>query len=235
MKYLLLTAFSMTASFGLFAQEQLAVRINEQGILKVLRMAIQYNTASKADRTVSIPQNIYKFTIPKSKISSVPIIPIINEISDLNLNKDIDFYLNASEIKVTGNVDVKSLKTTILNSTSSGFDLRISINLSEIAITAPKLTLCEDRIAGTKKCGSGLQASISNVSIKTYSRPVVVSVLLRVKTSGNVARVSVRSVDSNLDDKISPKLNIGIGSVTVPRIAVVINGQESELDTSRLK
>lgn len=234
MKYLFI-AISMALSFGAFAQEQLAVRINEQGILKVLRMAIQYNTASKADRTVTIPKNIYKFTIPKSKISSVPLIPILNEMSNLNLNKDVDFFLNTSDIKISGQVDAKSLKTTIFNSSSTGFDLKLSISLPEVEIVGSKLSLCESRSGKTKNCGPGLQASVNNVKIKTYSKPIIVTATLRIKTSGKVARVSVRSVTTNLNDKTAPKLNISIGSVVVPRIAIVIDGQETELDTSGLK
>lgn len=231
----ILIAISMALSFGTFAQEQLAVRINEQGILKVLRMAIQYNTASKADRTITIPKNIYKFTIPKSQIHSVPLIPIINEMTNLNLNRDVDFYLNTSDIKVSGQVDVKSLKTTILNSSSSGFDLKLSISLPEVELTGAKLSLCENRQGKTKNCGSGLQASVNNVKIKTYSKPVIVTATLRIKTSGKVARVSVRSVTTNLNGKTAPKLSISLGSIVVPRIAIVINGQETELDTSGLK
>jgi hypothetical protein len=71
----------------LLAQEQMAMRFNEQGIMKILRMAVQYNTATKESRTFVIPQNIYKFTIPKSKLLSNPIIPVVNEISDLNMNQ----------------------------------------------------------------------------------------------------------------------------------------------------
>jgi len=47
--------------------------------------------------------------------------------------------------------------------------------------------------------------------------------------------VTVRSVDSNLDDKVAPGLDINFKSLDIPRIAIVINGQETELDTSRLK
>lgn len=234
MKYLFI-AISMALSSAVIAQDQMAMRINEQGILKILRMAIQYNTASKADRTVTIPKDIYKFTIPKSQIRSVPLIPIINEISDLNLNRDLDFYLNTSDIKISGQVDAKSIKTTIFNSSSTGFDLKLSINLPEVEISAAKLSLCEKRQGKTKNCASGLQASVNNVKIKTHSKPVVVTATLRIKTSGKVARVTVRSVTTNLNDKISPKLNISIGSVVVPRIAIVIDGQETELETTGLK
>ena len=109
------------------AQEQMALRLNEQGIMKVLKMAVQYNTSNKESRTVVIPKDIYKFTIPKSKSSTNPIIPIVNEISDLNLNRDLDFYLNTSDIKVDGNVDINSIKSEILNSNDNGFDVELSL------------------------------------------------------------------------------------------------------------
>lgn len=218
-----------------FAQEQMVLRLNEQGIMKILRMAVQYNTATKESRTVSIPQNIYKFTIPKKQLLSNPIIPVVNEISDLNMNRDLDFYFNTSEIKVSGNVDVKSLKSQIFNSSESGFDVKLTLNLPQIVLNGARLSLCETKQRNTKNCGSGLKATMNQLRITTVSRPVVLSIVLRLKTDGKVARVSVRSVDSNLDDKAAPGLDINFKSIDIPRIAIVINGQETELDTSRLK
>lgn len=230
-----LALFLTLFSGQLFAQEQMALRLNDKGIMKILQMAVRYNTATKESRTVVIPQNIYKFTIPKSKLLSNPIIPVINEISDLNMNRDLDFYFNTSDIKITGNVDEKSLKSTIFNSTDSGFDIKLSLNLPQVVVTGPRLSLCEDKQKSTKNCGSGLKASLTQLKIITTQRPVVLTMVLRLKTDGKVARVSVRSVESNLESKTAPNLDINFKSLDIPRIAIVINGQESELDTSKLK
>ena len=219
----------------LFAQEQMALRLNEKGLLKILRLAIQYNTSSKSSRTVVIPKNIYKFTIPKSQLVSNPIIPIINEISDLNMNRDLDFYLNTSDIQFTGDVDTKSLKATIFNSGPNGFDMKLSMNLPKVSVNAANLSLCEDRNRNSKTCGKGLKATLTNLKITSSSRPIIVTAVLRLRTDGKVARVTVRSVDSNLDNKSSPNLNINFSALTIPKISIVINGQETELDTSRLK
>ncbi len=230
-----LALFLAFFSGQLFAQEQMALRLNDKGIMKILKMAVRYNTATKESRTVVIPQNIYKFTIPKSKLLSNPIIPVINEISDLNMNRDLDFYFNTSDIKITGSVDEKSLKSTIFNSTASGFDIKLSLNLPQIVVTGPRLSLCEDKQKYAKNCGTGLKASINQLKIVTTQRPVVLTMVLRLKTDGKVARVTVRSVDSNLEAKTAPNLDINFKSLDIPRIAIVINGQENELDTSKLK
>ncbi|MCM2351688.1 MAG: hypothetical protein NDI69_16855 [Bacteriovoracaceae bacterium] len=235
MKAWRLVALLSLFSGHVFAQEQLALRLNEQGMMKILRMAVQYNTATKESRTIVIPQNIYKFTIPKSQILSNPIIPVVNEISDLNLNKDLNFYLNTSDIKVTGDVDQKSLKMTILNSTDNGFDLRLSLDLPQISMDGSRLSLCEDKDRYSKNCGNGLKASLSQLNIKTTGKPVTVTAVLSLRTDGQVARVKVKSVETNLESRSAPGLDINFKSVDVPRIAIVINGQETELDTSRLK
>lgn len=227
--------FLLVFTGHVFAQEQMALRLNENGIMKILRMAIQYNTASKESRTVVIPQNIYKFTLPKSQILSNPIVPVINEISDLNMNRDLDFYLNTSDIKISGTVDSKSLKAQIFNSTDTGFDVRLSINLPQIVVNGSKLSLCEDKQKNTKNCGKGLKATLNSLKVTTVSKPVVLTIVLRLKTDGQAARVTVRSVDSNLEGKSAPNLDINFKSLDIPRIAIVINGQESELDTSKLK
>lgn len=227
--------FLMLVSGLLFAQEQMALRLNEKGIMKILQLGLQYNTSTKGSRTLIIPANTYKFTIPKAKIHSNPIVPIVNEVSDLNLNRDLDFYFNTSDISVSGEVDSKSLKAEIFNSTESGFDLRLSLNLPKVLVNGPQLSLCEDKDKYSNKCGHGLKASLGNVRIATVSRPVAMSMVLRLRTDGKVARVTVRSVSSNLEGKNSPGLDINFSSLQIPRIAIVINGQESELDTSRLR
>ena len=217
------------------AQEQMALRLNEQGIMKVLKMAVQYNTSNKESRTVVIPKDIYKFTIPKSKFSTNPIIPIVNEISDLNLNRDLDFYLNTSDIKVDGNVDINSLKSEILNSNDNGFDVELSLRFSKISVNSSSLSLCEDKQKGKKNCGAGLKLKLNSLSVVTINKPVSISIKLRIKTDGKVARVSVLTVKSNLDLEEGPGLSINFNSIDVPRIAIVIDGQETELDTSKLK
>lgn len=219
----------------LFAQEQMAVRLNEKGMMKILQMAVQYNTGERASSSIVIPQNIYKFTIPQKALKSNPIIPVVNEISDLNLNRDLDFYLNTSDIRVNGNIDAKSLKTTISNSNDRGFDLTVSLSLPKITVTGPRLSLCEDKQRNSKNCGSGLKATLNNLSISTLGRPVSLVAKLRLRTDGNVARVSVVSVDSNLEGKGSPSLDINFRSIDIPKISIVIDGQETELDTSRLR
>jgi hypothetical protein len=230
-----LILFLVLTSSLAHAQEQMVLRLNEKGIMKILQMGLQYNTSTKEARTVVIPQNIYKFTIPKAKLLSNPIIPVVNEISDLNLNRDMDFYLHTSDIKIQGDVDSKSLKAQIFNSHDQGFDVKLSLSLPSISVLGPRLSLCEDKQKGAKKCGTGLTATVSQLKINTVGKPFILAVILRLKTDGKVARVSVRSVESNLEAKDSPGLNINFKSLDIPRIAIVIDGQETELDTSRLK
>jgi hypothetical protein len=63
----------------------------------------------------------------------------------------------------------------------------------------------------------------------------VLSANLRVSIKNNAASVKVLSVSSNIDTPRGPKLDINFASITVPKITIVINGQETELDTSKLK
>jgi hypothetical protein len=230
--FVLLMAASL--SIPAIAQEQVAVRLNEKGILKILEMGLKYNTATKEQRTFVVPQNIYKFTLPKNQLSGNPIVEVVNEISDLNLKKDLDFYLHTNDIKITGNVDQKSLRAQIFNSTANGFDLRLNLSLPSVTVQASSLSLCEDKMRNRNQCGNGLKATVSNARIVTRGRAVSMTAVLRLRTDGNVARLKVISVDSNLEGRGAPTLDINIGSVVIPRVAIVIDGQETELDTSRL-
>jgi hypothetical protein len=229
-----LIIYFLFSSFA-FAQEQLVLRVNENGLMKVMKMALKYNTGTANNRTVVIPQNLYQFTIKQKDIIKNPIINIMNEISDLNLEKDLTFYLKTSEIKISGVVDPASLSTSISNSSPSGFDVKLSINLTKINVTASSISLCEDRQVKYKKCGGGLKTTATGLKVVTLKRPVVLTTVLRVSTSGGFASVKVLSVSSNLESKSSPGLDINLIDLEVPRLAIVINGQETELDTSKLK
>lgn len=199
-------------------------------------MALQYNTGASGSSTVVIPQEIYKFTLKQKDLADNPVVEILNDISNLNLNKNLDFYLHTSDIKVKGVVDQKSLVTAISNSSPDGFDVKLSISLSKVTVTGSSLSLCENRLSRSKRCGNGLKTSVADLKITTLNRPVVLTTNLRLSVKKGMASVKVLSVYSNLESaKYAPSLDINFSSLTVPRIAVVINGQETELDTSRLR
>lgn len=225
----------LTFSSVSFAQEQLAVRLNEGGMMKVMQLALKYNTGVAGSRTLVIPQNLYKFTLKQKDLLANPIVQVINEISDLNMTKDFNFYLHTSDIKVTGIVDEKSLVTTITNSKPDGFDLKISINLSKVTLSGTSMSLCEDRQKKVKKCGSGIKTTVNTLKVTTLNRPVILNTTMRVSVKKGLASVKVLSVGSNLDSKTPPTLDINFGSLVIPKIAVVINDQETVLDTSRVR
>jgi hypothetical protein len=227
--------FLLMVSFFSYGQEQMAVRLNENGLIKIMQMAIKYNSGASGSRTVVVPQSMYKFTVKQKDLVANPIINIVSEISNLNLNKDVDFFLHTSDIKVTGVVDQKSLVTSISNSKPSGFDLKLSINLSKVSLTGTSMSLCEDRLKKIKKCGLGLKAIIKNLKISTLNRPVVLTTMMRVSVAQGLASVSVLSVNSNLESKAPPTFDINFSSLEMPKISIVINDQETELDTSRLR
>jgi hypothetical protein len=228
----LLALFILTANCA-WAQDQMAIRLNEKGIMKVLEMALKYNTSANNSRSMVVPGDLYKFTLKRADIVSNPIIPVINEISNLNLNKDINFYLKTSNIKVTGVVDPKSLRVAIKNSKATGFDFSISLNLPRINITAPQTGLCENKSG--KVCGKGLKAFINNFSVVSKGRPLVMNLNLRLVTSQGVARIKVLSMNTNLESKSAPSVDLDFQSLDIPKISIVVNDVETELDTSKLR
>lgn len=228
---IVLLAFSSLA----YSQEQLAVRLNENGLMKIMQLALKYNTGTAGSKTVVVPQNIYKFTIKQKDLAANPVVGVVNEISNLNLTKDLNFYLHTSDIKVTGVVDQKSLSTSISNSGPEGFDLKLSINLTKVSVNGPSMSICEDRQKKAKKCGYGLKTTITGLKITTLNRPVILTANLRVSVKKGLASVKVLSVKSNLESKTPPTLNINFTSVEIPKIVIVINDQETELDTSRMR
>ncbi|MFL5785072.1 MAG: hypothetical protein ACJ76H_10705 [Bacteriovoracaceae bacterium] len=225
----------LALSFSVMAQDQMAVRVNEKGILKSMLMALKYNTNQQNARSFAIPANLYKFTVPRSTMASNPVVQILNEVSNVNLNRDLDFYLHTAAINVTGNVNPQSLRTEITNSGTNGFDFKLSVSIPSVVATGPNISLCEDRVKGVKKCGNGLKATVANLRINTTGRPVTLSATMRLRTDNGVARVKVIKVSSNLESKAGPGLNVNFGSVTVPPISIIVDGVETRLDTSKIR
>ncbi len=202
------------ASAQLYAQEQLAVRFNEQGIMKVLTMAVRYNSAGRQDMV--IPQNLYEFVLKKGSFQVNPLIRVLGQMRGINLNEDLPYYLKTSDIRITGAVDERSLRTEISNSSNNGFDVRISVSLSNVVIQGPELTLCQNRQAGEKECADGIKVQVKGLRIATVNRPITISSVLRFRNDGRVARLSVKSVESSLSGPDAPNLEISFESLDVP-------------------
>lgn len=226
--------FSSLSGFAL-AQEQLALRLNEQGIAKILQLAVKYNTSASHEKTMLIPQNLYPLKLKKKDILGNPIVSIVNQVSNLNVTRDLDFYLLTSDIRIAGVLNPASVRTAIVNSHAEGFDIKLSLSFTALNITAPNISLCENKQRNTKRCGNGLQANVTNLRIATRTRPVILDALLRLKTDGGVARVKVVSVTSNLENRRSPTIDINFSSVQIPQITLIVDEVETVLDTSKLK
>ncbi len=216
------------------AQDQMMIRVNHSGVIQVMRMALKYNRQGQGQTGFKIPRGLYSFKIPRSQVASNPIIQILNEVSDVNFNRDYPFYVTNSDIIVDGTIDESSLQTAVSNYTAKGFDLKISFKINKLSLSAADLSLCETK-SGIK-CGKGLKASFKNVTVAL--RPgslITMSTDFKVAFEADQARMKLVKATSNLGNAQGPKLNINIGSVTVPPISIVINGQEAQLDTSSLR
>lgn len=217
-----------------WSQDQMAIRLNEKGILKVLQAGLKYN-ASGNKKTFKVPANLYKFTLKKSELLKNPIVPIINEVSDLNLNRDLNYYLHTSDVLITGAVNPQTLQASIIKSYENGFDFKLSLSFPQIVVTAKEMSLCENKAQSSKKCGSGLKATVQSLRVTSKGRPASLTANFRLVSKNGEALVKVLSVTSNLETRLGPSLDIKTGAVTIPPISLIVNDIETRLDTSELK
>lgn len=229
----MLTITLLLGSFQLLAQEQLAVRVSDKGLVKTMEMAVKYGSGGKKGTSYSIPKDLYTFKIKAKDLLANPIVPLLNEISNLNLKKDLPFYLETAPIVIKGKVDEKSVNSKIVKQSKDGFDVQVSVNIPSLSVTSANLSLCETKTKA-KRCGSGLKATIKNLNIGLKGI-VRLNATFRVKTKDDIAKVQLLGITTNLKAKNGPKLAISFGEVVVPPIYISINNQETELDTSRLR
>lgn len=229
-----LTLTILLGSFSVMAQEQLAVRVSDKGLVKTMEMAVRYGSGGKKGTSYTIPKDLYSFKIKAKDLLSNPIVPLLNEISNLNLTKDLPFYLETSPIVIKGSIDEKSVNSKILRQNKDGFDVQVSVNVPKLTVTASELSLCETKTK-SKRCGAGLKATVKNLSIGLTKNPVRLSATFRIKTKEDVAKVQLLGITTNLKSKSGPQLAINFGQVIVPPIYISINNQETDLDTSKLR
>jgi hypothetical protein len=224
----------LTCLLGAKAQDHFGVSVGHQGVQQIIQSLLKNTNVQ--NKTIKIPKDLHEITIKQKDLLSNPLISALNQISNINLNKDLKIYLKTSDILINTVPDPQSFNIKLENVTSDGFDVRLGLNLSKIHLHTPSIELCESRTNNKSlKCGQGLRVSISDVSVKTLKRPVDLKIQLKIQLRDGLANAKVLKVQSNLGSKISPKLDIDFKKLQVPRIAIIIDGQETELDTSTLE
>jgi len=221
-------------SGSLLAQDQLMIRVNQSGILSVMESALDYNQRGQGGAGFKVPAGIYDFKIKREDLQANPIVRILQEVSNVNLNRDLPFYLYNSAVNVDGGIDKTSLRTAVSNYTTRGFDLKITFAINKLSLKASELSLCENK-RGTR-CGNGLKATFRNnsINLRNGSR-INAEALFKVDMTSKQAKMRLVKVTSNLNTRNGPRIDINVGSVVVPPISIIINGQEAQLDTSNLR
>lgn len=221
-------------SLSLMAQDQMMVRVNHEGIVTVMKKALEYNQGGGNGSGFKIPRGIYDLKVKRADLASNPIIQVLQEISDVNFNRDFPFYMYNSAVDVDGSIDTETLKSAVSNYTSRGFDLKLSFSVNKLSLKGSEISICEKKSGS--RCGKGLKATIRNagISLRNGNRINVVGDF-RVDLSNNQAKVKLIKVTSNLNGRNAPQINITMGEVVVPPVSILINGQEAFLDTSSLR
>lgn len=221
-------------SSALLAQDQLMIRVNQTGILSVMESALEYNQRGQGRTGFQVPAGLYDFKVKRADLQANPIVRILQEVSNVDLNRDLPFYLYNSVVNVDGGIDKASLRTAVSNYTAQGFDLKITFAINKLSLRANELSLCENKRG--RRCGNGLKATFRNstVALRSGSR-INAEANFKVDTTSTQAKMRLVRVTSNLNTRNGPRIDINIGSVVVPPISIIINGQEAQLDTSNLR
>lgn len=226
--FILLLALTSAA----VAQDQMMLRVNHSGVTELMRLALEYNQAGSGKAGFKIPRGIYSFKVARQDLAANPIIQILNQVSDVNFNRDFPFYVTNSDIGIVGSIVEPSLKTKVSNYTTTGFDLQVSFDVDAIKLSVADLSICETKQGSA--CGKGLRASFKNTTVALRKGSKISAVAkFRVNLASDKARVALVSVSSNLTK--GPRLDINIGQVVVPPISIIINDQEAQLDTSGIR
>lgn len=217
-----------------FAQDQMMVRVNQSGILSIMESALEYNQRGQGRTGFQVPAGVYDFKVKRSDLQANPIVRILQEVSNVDFNRDLPFYLYNSAVNVDGGIDKTSLRTAVSNYTTRGFDLKVSFAINQLSLKANELSLCEKKRGA--RCGNGLKATFRNntISLRSGSR-IQAEAEFKVNLTSTQAKMRLVKVTSNLNTRNGPRININVGSVVVPPISIIINGQEAQLDTSNLR
>jgi hypothetical protein len=223
------------AAFPLWAQDQFAVRLNHTGVVEVMRMALQHNQQSvRGAIGFQIPAGVYPLKVRRADLPSNPLIQTLSEIVDVDFRRDYDFFMRNARINVAGRVDIPSVRTTVSNQSATGFDLRVVFSVPELTVRTAEVALCETRRGSG--CGEGLQGRFRNPSIALRRGSVVrVTADFRATLNDDTARLRLVRTRSNLGTRQGPSINLELGTIELPPVTMIINGQELPMDMAPLR
>lgn len=231
---ILFLALACVLSVSAYAQDQLLVRLGHEGIKTILKAALTYNQADQKVPGFKVPAGLYSFKVKQADIAANPLVQMLRDLTDVDIRRDYPFYVYNSPISVTGMVDLDHIKTTTSNYNSRGFDLRIALNVTSLKAVIPDISLCEKKKGNN--CGPGLRASFKNSSIALARGSVVeLTADFHVDVRNELAKLTLVRATSNLESAHGPKLIINVGSLVIPPVSIVVNGQEAQLDTSAVR
>lgn len=230
----LLTCCLLALSLNTHAQDQMLLRFNHSGIMALMKATLQYNQRGQNSAGFKIPQGLYSFKIRKADLAKNPIIQLVSEVSDVNLMRDFPYYIYNSNINVVGEIDQSSVRSTVTNYSTKGFNLSITFNIPQLRMSIPEISLCEKKSGS--RCGAGLKASFKNSSI-SLARGSVIRMTTNFYVAMNEGQAKMRLVraTSNLGTSRGPRINISPGSLSIPPVTITVNGQSAQLDTSSLR
>lgn len=218
-----------------WAQEHLGLRLGQEGILSILKLAIDQNIKRLEEGTLKVPSKLYDVTIKKEQLLRNPVVSIINDISDINLKKDLKFYVYNSDLSVKSRLNRKSLKLNIVKINEQKFEFSIEGQLNLVELNADEIVVCEKKRG--KRCGDGLNVSFSKPSVKLdqNSAPIKLTAVFVIDLSGNELKVSFKELKNNLLSKPGPVIIPDIAEILVPPMFLTINGQRTEIEIDRKK
>jgi hypothetical protein len=118
--------FMMSVFFylGAFAKHT-AINLTERGLNNITNKLIESYQYSKGTSSLTYKSKTVYESIPASFFSENKVLKEINKFMPLNQHEDFVFYINATPIKVDGNVAENSLAMST-DGTKSDFDINLN-------------------------------------------------------------------------------------------------------------
>lgn len=218
--------------FNVTGKQHLDFQMTAEGMKTLILSALNTTKDTNTGKYVFIiPAQNKTFKEKLTNPQLAPIVDVMNEVAALDLSQPFNFSLVTTKAKAMAAVSGQNVTLEIISAAKDSFILNMSSIITDIGVNVPNLSICE--LKNCKK--SGLKVDIGGISIQQVAKTKLkVSAKLQVTITNGVAIAQIIDLKTNLGKENGPKINVNFKSFNVPEISIIINDQETMLDTSKI-
>lgn len=214
-------------------KEHLALQVKGASLQKFILGALDTYKDSETQKLVfDIPAKKFDSTEKLDDAKFATAVDAIYELSGLDLSQPFNYNISSSTGTAKAFLINEDFKIVLTQASSNSFIIDLKGSIKDIEVAIGKISICEGKTC--KK--DSLRADIKGASIKQVpNTKLLLSGKIKVTINNQVASLEVQDFKTNLGKSGGPQINVNFKEIITPAVSIIINGQATTMDTSKIK